>query len=360
MNIISGKNITDVFYQGLDLAINKWDFYTKDNIFELTPALIRVESPKERCLVIPYRNNNIIQTIAETLWVLGGRNDLEYLSKYLPRASSFSDDGETWRGAYGKRLKGWFGGVNQINDVMKVLRTDEYSARGVMILFDPSEDINLKYKDVPCNNWIQLSIRDNKLNMYVTVRANDLIWGFSGINFFEWTVLQEMVANWLGLEVGEYYHFAGFLQLYKRHYERANKMLEHRLENDVYSFSYIPHVNIDIREINFDLQMNQFFNIEKKFTYPYTANSLDILREIEGLESRFLIHCAKLMLSFILLKNKQFDEFMDVFSCIEEDHYKICAMYNYLRYLDEDCELYNILVEGIKKYNLPLYKKVTN
>ncbi|KFN11328.1 thymidylate synthase [Paenibacillus macerans] len=350
MKIISGSNITDVFYKSLEVLQNNYDYYTND-ILELAPAIIHVEKPKERCLLIPYRNNNIVQTIAETLWVLGGRNDLAYLKKYLPRADWFSDDGKTWRGGYGTRLRSWFGGVDQLKQVVEVLRSDEGSNRGVMILFDPEKDISLLFKDVPCNNWIQLSIRENKLNMNVTVRANDLIWGFSGINFFEWSVLQEMVANWLEVEVGQYYHFTGFLQLYPRHFERAKLMLKHRIKNDIYTNSEIEQTGVDLSEDNFDTQFLCFFEIEQKFDSE--TNYLIILEEIGCLESQFLKHCAKIMYSYVLLQKGRYDDFFYVFSTIKEDYYKISAAYNYKRLIPKDKkEIIDMLDKLLLKYEI--------
>jgi thymidylate synthase len=57
------------------------------------------------------------------------------------------------------------------------------------------------------------------------MRSNDLVWGFSGINSFEWSLLQEMLAFWLGAEVGELHFYVGSLHLYERHYERARRIV---------------------------------------------------------------------------------------------------------------------------------------
>ena len=76
-----------------------------------------------------------------------------------------------------------------------------------------------------CNDLIQFLVRDNKLHMHVYVRSNDLIWGLTGINYFEFSVLQELVASWIGVEVGNYIHSAMSLHMYSRHYEAASKML---------------------------------------------------------------------------------------------------------------------------------------
>src|SRR2546423_1477921 len=69
---------------------------------ELRNRITAIARPLERCLFLPGRGNNVFAQIAETFWVISGRNDLPWLTRYLPKAPDFSDDeGMTWRGAYG-------------------------------------------------------------------------------------------------------------------------------------------------------------------------------------------------------------------------------------------------------------------
>lgn len=329
MNIIEGENITDVFYMAIEnLLTNPSNVYK--GIHELTPVLIKVSNPKQRCLVIPNRLNNIIQTVAETIWVLGGRNDLAYLTTYLPRAGKFSDDGLIWRAGYGPRIRNW-DGVDQLINVVNMLKVNPLSARGVISLFDPKVDSNLEWKDVPCNNWIQFSIRDNKLNMYVSLRANDVVWGFSGINFFEWSMLQELVANWLNVEVGNYYHFTGFLTLFKRHNQRAHKMLENRIDNDIYSNSNIVSIPIDIKQESLNKQLEYFFQVEQELQH-HPEKKLDLYHDyINTSESKFLAHSLGLMYSYLLIRASHFQTFNDVFSNLKNDHTKIATAHVFRR-----------------------------
>ena len=53
---------------------------------EVLGTLITIERPQERVLTIPHRNNNIFAQVAETLWVLAGRDDLRVLES-LPATS---------------------------------------------------------------------------------------------------------------------------------------------------------------------------------------------------------------------------------------------------------------------------------
>lgn len=179
--------------------------------------------PTERFITVPGRRNDVFATIAETMWVLGGRNDMEYLARYLSRALQFSDDQVTWRGGYGPRLRDW-GGVDQVDEIRKLLRSDPESRRAIAVLFDPARDF-VDTLDVPCNNWLHFLVRDGTVHLNVTVRSNDILWGFSGINTFEWSVLHEMMAFWLGARVGPVSFFISSLHLYDERNEQADRAL---------------------------------------------------------------------------------------------------------------------------------------
>jgi len=60
---------------------------------ELRNRVTILERPYEKCLFVPHRRNDVVASIAETLWVLAGRNDIAWLKTYLPRAPNYSDDG---------------------------------------------------------------------------------------------------------------------------------------------------------------------------------------------------------------------------------------------------------------------------
>lgn len=190
---------------------------------ELLARTVTLEHPTERFITIPGRRNDVFATIAETMWVLAGRNDMEYLARYLGRALQFSDDQATWRGGYGPRLRNW-GGVDQVDEIRKLLRSDPESRRAVAVLFDPARDF-VETLDVPCNNWLHFLVRDGRVDLNVTVRSNDILWGFSGINTFEWSVLHEMMAFWLGAPVGHATFFISSLHLYGERNEQADRAL---------------------------------------------------------------------------------------------------------------------------------------
>lgn len=190
---------------------------------ELLNTQIVLTDPQHREILTTNRKANVFAQIAETMWVLAGRNDIEWLSAYLPRAKDYSDDGKTWRGGYGPRLRGGHFGFDQLGHVVDILREDPLSRRAVIAIYEPQTDAS-PGKDIPCNDFLQFQSRLGALHMTVTVRSNDVMWGWSGINAFEWSTVQEIVAHLLGITVGTLTFNIGSLHLYEPHWSKASRL----------------------------------------------------------------------------------------------------------------------------------------
>ncbi|MDK2981667.1 MAG: thymidylate synthase [Chloroflexota bacterium] len=257
------RNSTEALYDGLHLIKNSGkEIKIRENfVREITSHNFSIEKPWEKFIVIPKRFNNIFATIAESIWVLGGRNDIEYLTHYLRRAPDFSDDGKTWRAGYGKRIRHWESKIDQIKEIYNLLSQDRTSRRAVINIFNPSEDF-FPSKDIPCNNWLHFLIRDNKLIMNIAIRSNDILWGFSGINSFEWGILQELLANWLGCEIGSSFYFIGSFHLYKNYYQTSDNILHNWRKKTLYDFC-IPCVKCKIPFHSFDNELEVWFEKEQ-------------------------------------------------------------------------------------------------
>jgi thymidylate synthase len=235
---------------------------------------VTLEQPTERFITVPGRRNDVFATIAETMWVLAGRNDMEYLSRYLDRALQFSDDQLTWRGGYGPRLRDW-GGVDQVDEIRKLLRSDPESRRAVAVLFDPARDF-VNALDVPCNNWLHVLVRDGSVHLNVTVRSNDILWGFSGINTFEWSVLHEMMAFWLGARVGHASFFISSLHLYDERNEQADRALAGFLGGTGYEETWVG-AQFATRWEDFADVLDRWFDVEARL-----ASGEDCRVEVAG------------------------------------------------------------------------------
>lgn len=181
-----------------------------------TRSIARAElimtDPKARYLNLPGRESNIFQMIAETFWVMAGEGRISpFLEFFLPRAANYSDDGVTWRGAYGPRMYE----LNQLEGVVKAFVEDGLDTRrAVLAIFNPNRDSpdaleNVygleKTKDLPCNNFINFWIDADKFfHMDVIQRSGDIIWGTGSINLYEFSFLQECVFNLVRNATGDH------------------------------------------------------------------------------------------------------------------------------------------------------------
>lgn len=82
----------------------------------------------------------------------------------------------------------------------------------------PLDDGRPRADDIPCSVMSLLKIADGKLHWFQVMRSNDVVLGLP-YNVIQWTTIQEILAGWLGVEVGEYVHHADSLHVYNRDHE---------------------------------------------------------------------------------------------------------------------------------------------
>lgn len=255
MHIINSYGLNDCLnIIAIRLKQSGKDVYVRGlNTKELHPCFISLSDPQSRTLLYPKRGNNPFASLAETMWVLSGSNKIDWLSKFLPRAKDFSDDGGiTWRGGYGPRLRNWDNN-DQIKFVQRQLIKDQSCRQAIISLWDPAREIPMQEigtKDWPCSNWLHFLIRDNALDLTVVMRSNDAIFGWSGVNVYEWTVLQEVMAKSLGIPVGMYYHLSDSMHIYEQHYDKLDHLIKDYVpissyeDMPVFEFAMLPKIDV--------------------------------------------------------------------------------------------------------------------
>jgi len=171
------------------------------------PVSTIYRTPTRRVLFDEVRDANPFFHLMESLWILGGSNRLALPAYYLNRYADFSDDGVTLHGAYGRRLRHWAddtGECDQIISAINLLRDKPDSRQVVMSIWDPAQDMLRITKDMPCNDMVMFNIEDGALDMQVCNRSNDAIWGAYGANAVQFSMLHEVIATAVGVEVGYY------------------------------------------------------------------------------------------------------------------------------------------------------------
>ena len=218
MQYISARNVSEALYlavQALETTGVEVDTRNGKALEFPYPVTTSYSHSRERVLFYPMRDANPYFHLMESFWMLAGKNEVDWISKYNGRMSSYSDDGVTINGAYGYRWKNWFG-KDQLEIAIHRLLNYENDRRTVVSMWDPIKDFSKENtgKDHPCNTQIMFWVRDNTLNMTVCNRSNDMIWGAYGANAVHMSVLLEYMAARIDCAVGTYYQFSNNLHAY--------------------------------------------------------------------------------------------------------------------------------------------------
>jgi thymidylate synthase len=134
-----------------------------------------------------------------------------------PQFKNYTEDNGIFHGAYGLRTKG------QYDAVLDKLKNDSDSRQAVVTIWNPEYDNQPSKRDYPCTVLHQFRIRNNRLNMSVYMRSND-VWLGAAYDFFQFTQVQIALASVLGIEPGKYAHHVGSLHIYEQHYGPAENL----------------------------------------------------------------------------------------------------------------------------------------
>ncbi|WP_198033525.1 thymidylate synthase [Maribacter sp. 1_2014MBL_MicDiv] len=222
---LKAKTLDDLLYNVLKSLIEEGlDVNpTKGKNKEIFGACLVLENPRAR-LSQTESKGKAFSAIGELLWYLSGSNNLDFIEYYLTKYGDYSDDGKTIHGGYGPRFWNNNNCDNQIQNIIDLLSKKRNSRRAVIQLFD-SSDLSEEYNDIPCTCTMQFVIREGALKMSVYMRSNDAYIGLPH-DIFCFTMLQEIIARELGVELAEYYHFVGSLHLYDNSLKLAEGYLK--------------------------------------------------------------------------------------------------------------------------------------
>lgn len=195
---------------------------TKGPAREIYGVLLKLSAPRLRLSRTESRGM-VFSCLGELLWILAGSNALDFVEHYISGYTKSSDDGKTIHGAYGPRMFGRRPN-DQLARVISSLKNKPDSRQAVVQLFD-RRDMLEYHSDIPCTCTLQFVIRDQRLHMLTSMRSNDAWLGLPH-DVFAFTMIQELVARSLGVELGEYRHSVGSLHLYERDNKKAIRYLD--------------------------------------------------------------------------------------------------------------------------------------
>jgi hypothetical protein len=201
-----------------------------------------IELTNMRCRVPtnPGVTFNLYAAVGRLAWTLAASNRLSEIEFYDAGASRFSDDGLTIPGSCdGYRLFNPRVGVNQLEEVVRLLRDEPSSRRAFAVVYQ-AEDAGRRSCDVPCIVGIGFSIRHNLVNASLIMRSSNVV-RLLAHDIFTYTMLVELVAAAIDRDLGTLHVFCLSSHVYSDEMDRALAWLRTPVEaREVAQMSPIP------------------------------------------------------------------------------------------------------------------------
>ena len=209
---------------------------TKGENIEITCVSVEITNPRARLSRTETRGKPF-SCLGELLWYLAGSDKLDFIEYYIPLYRKFVEDDGTIHGGYGPRI---FppDGTNQFDSVLSLLKRKPGTRQAVIQVFS-GNDIVAQKKDTPCTCTLQFLIRDQRLHLIVCMRSNDAYLGFPH-DVFSFTMLQELMAVELGIDVGKYHHFSGSMHIYDEQLDEARQFLKEGFQTTLSPMPSMP------------------------------------------------------------------------------------------------------------------------
>ncbi len=163
----------------------------------------------------------------ELLWFLRGDSNVRWLQE---RGVTIwdewaADDGELGP-VYGVQWRAWptpdGGHIDQITGLLETLRTNPDSRRMIVSAWNVGEIAQMALP--PCHAFFQFYVADGKLSCQLYQRSADLFLGVP-FNIASYALLVHMIAQQVGLEVGDFVWTGGDCHIYDNHIAQVTEQL---------------------------------------------------------------------------------------------------------------------------------------
>ena len=170
------------------------------------PALNSISDSKVK------RNWSIQYAYAEWRWYMSGDRNIAKLGELYGKVPQIWQRMADADGNVNSNYGWQWERTSQLDIVIQMLKDNPETRQAAISIYDGKE-ISDYTNDTPCTYAVQFTVLNNKLNMSVVMRSNDLWYGFCN-DQYQFSNLQMLVAHRAGYDVGTYYHFAHNLHLY--------------------------------------------------------------------------------------------------------------------------------------------------
>jgi thymidylate synthase len=229
MHVIRARNVNVAWPQALDLierAGVRQETRNGPALVVPEPVATVYECPAECVLLDPVRDANPFFHVHEGLFFLAGRDDARWLDQFIGDFSArYAEPDGRLHGSYGHRWRRAFGlayaspetwavtdgepACDQLIEAITQLKANPQSRQVVIQMWMPEADLTQKaWKDRPCNLSVMLRADRGVLDMTVTCRSNDIVWGCYSANACQFGMLLQYLAQMIGIPVGRLTQFS--------------------------------------------------------------------------------------------------------------------------------------------------------
>ena len=183
-----------------------------------------VIDPKEPIANFDKRKFNWKYLAGELAWYLDQDRDVDFIGSFSNFWGTLTNPGTNEINSnygsliFNKEQFGW---------VIDSLVADKNSRQAIMFFNQPKFQFEGN-KDFVCTMYSNFFIRENKLNMKVQMRSNDIFYGLTFdapfFSFLLQSVHIKLLETYPDLQLGDYYHFTDNLHFYERHFSLADSI----------------------------------------------------------------------------------------------------------------------------------------
>ena len=142
-------------------------------------------------------------------------NEDDFAEKYGELGNIYGSQWRHWKTTQGET-------IDQLAQVIEMLKTSPDSRRLIVSAWNPEDVPSMALP--PCHTMFQFYVADGKLSCQLYQRSADVFLGVP-FNIASYALLTHLIANEVGLEVGEFVHTLGDAHLYLNHLEQVDIQL---------------------------------------------------------------------------------------------------------------------------------------
>lgn len=170
---------------------------------------------------------HIRSVVGELIWFISGDTNIGYLKdNRISIWDEWADDAGDLGPVYGHQWRSWPAPdgrhIDQLAQVIEGLGRDPDSRRHLVSAWNVADLDRMAL--APCHAFFQFYVADGKLSCQLYQRSGDVFLGVP-FNIASYALLTHMVAQVVGLEVGDFVHTLGDAHLYLNHLDQAREQL---------------------------------------------------------------------------------------------------------------------------------------